>query len=88
MHVLVESNFILELAFQQQDYLACEQIVAGARAGHYTLHVPQYALAEVFEVLRRKRQDRTEYQEYVLKEIEQSRREATNDPAKTILVTK
>jgi len=81
MHVFVESNFLLELAFQQEDYLACEQIVAGARAGHYTLHVPQYALAEVFEVLRRKRQDRTEYQEYVLKEIEQSRREATSDPA-------
>ena len=46
------------------------------------------APAEVFEVLRRKRQNRTEYQEYMLKEIEQSRREATSDPAKTILVTK
>ena len=80
MHVFVESNFILELAFQQEDYRACEQIVAGAQAGHYTLHVPQYALAEVFEVLRRKRQDRTEYQGYVQKEINQNRREATSDP--------
>lgn len=81
MHVFVESNFILELAFQQEDSLACERILAGAQAGHYTLHVPQYALAEVFEVLRRRRQERATYHNYVLEQVAQHRRESDVDAA-------
>lgn len=79
MHVFVETNYILELAFQQEDYLACERILAGAQARRYTLHVPHYALAEVFEVLRRKRHNRAEHQTYVLQEVQQHLREADAD---------
>lgn len=81
MHVFVESNFILELAFQQQDHLACERILRGAVAGHYTLHVPTYVLAEVFEVMRRRRDERDGHQRYLQQEVIQHRREASAEAA-------
>lgn len=83
MDVFVESNFILELAFLQAHHLACERILAGAIAGRYRLHVPQYALTEVFQTLRHRTSERTEQQGYFQREIEQHRRETDADLADT-----
>ncbi len=83
MDVFVESNFVLELAFQQEHYEACERIVAGAAARAYSLHVPQYALSEVFHTLHQRSRERGKNQEYFRKEIEQHRREAEADTADT-----
>lgn len=79
MNVFVESNFLLEIAFQQEHHTACERILAGAATEKYTLHVPQYALTEVFQTLHRRSSERAEYQRYFQKEIEQHRREAEVD---------
>lgn len=81
MNVFVESNFLLEIAFQQEHHLACERILAGAAANKYALHVPQYALTEVFQTLHRRATERAEHQQYFQKEVEQHRREADADAA-------
>ena len=79
MHVIVESNFVLEIAFQQEEYIFCERICEGAKANAYSLHLPQYALTETFEKLRPLRNQREANQEYLLKQITQHRREAECD---------
>lgn len=81
MNVFVESNFLLEIAFQQEQHAACERILAGAVAGRYRLHVPQYALTEVFQTLHRRAAERTDYQQYFQGQIDQHRREAAFDAA-------
>ncbi|MDQ2793933.1 MAG: PIN domain-containing protein [Bacteroidota bacterium] len=81
MNVFVESNFLLEIAFQQEHHAACERILAGAAAGRYQLHVPQYALTEVFQTLHRRTTEREDYQQYFLKQIDQHQREAEFDAA-------
>ncbi len=79
MNVFVESNFLFEIAFQQEHHAACERILAGAAAGRYQLHVPQYALTEVFQTLHRRATERAEYQQYFQVQIDQHRREAEFD---------
>jgi predicted nucleic acid-binding protein len=79
MDVFVESNFVLELAFRQEEYTFCERIRRGAGPEAYALHLPQYALAEVFEKLRPLRIQREDNQKYLLEQITQHRREAQSD---------
>lgn len=79
MHVFVESNFLLELAFEQEHYLFCQRIVAAANSGRFALVVPQYALTEVFQTLGRRRAERTSLRNSLAKEIEQHRRETGVD---------
>lgn len=81
MNVFVESNFLLEIAFQQEHHLACERILAGAAINKYTLHVPQYALTEVFQTLHRRGTERAEHQQYFQEQIAQHSREAEADAA-------
>lgn len=83
MDVFVESNFVLELAFLQGQHVACERILAGAVANRYKLHVPQYALTEVFQTLRHRTTERTAQQVNFQREIEQHRRETDADPDDT-----
>lgn len=82
MHVFVESNFLLELAFRQSEHEVCERIRRGAGTATYALYLPQYALAEVFEKLRPLRNRRDEYRRYILEEISQHRREDASDATK------
>ncbi|WP_046242520.1 hypothetical protein [Hymenobacter terrenus] len=79
MEVFIESNFLLELAFRQADYIFCERIWRNVRPDTYSLHLPQYALGEVFQMLRPLRNKREEYLQYVLQEIIQHRREDSSD---------
>jgi predicted nucleic acid-binding protein len=79
MDVFIESNFLLELAFRQADYIFCERIWRNAQPSTYSLHLPQYALGEVFQMLRPLRNKREEYLQYVLQEITQHRREDSSD---------
>lgn len=88
MNVFVESNFLLEIAFQQEHHTACERILAGATTGKYALHVPQYALTEVFQTLHRRSAERADYQNYFQKEIEQHRREAETDATEIDLLVR
>lgn len=79
MNVFVESNFVLELAFRQEEHTFCQRIRQGAGPATFSLHLPQYALAEVFEKLRPLRNQRADYQRYLLEEITQHRREDASD---------
>lgn len=59
MIVIVESNFVLELAFQQEEVGPAEQIIALASNRKIELAVPACSLFEPFETLVRRRKERT-----------------------------
>lgn len=42
----VESNFVLELAFEQAEMEACAELLALAKSGRIQLAVPAFALVE------------------------------------------
>lgn len=79
MDVFLESNFLLQLTFRQENYSFCEQILRGAGPESYTLHVPQYALTEVFQKLRPLRNKREEYQKYLVAQVAEYLREEDSD---------
>lgn len=61
MIVAVESNFVLELAFRQDEAKECEQLLALAAEGAITLAIPGCSLFEPYETLGR----RTKHREYI-----------------------
>ncbi len=46
MNIYVETNFVLELTFQQEQCTSCEQILLLCEAGYGQLVIPAYSLAE------------------------------------------
>lgn len=60
MIVYVESNFVLELAFQQEDNDSCDAIIKIAEANAIDLVIPAYCLAEPYERLVRRSRQRAE----------------------------
>jgi predicted nucleic acid-binding protein len=55
----VESNFILELAFRQEDHLSCQALLQLAESGTIQLALPAYCVGEPYErLIRRDRQRR------------------------------
>lgn len=59
MITYVESNFILELAFRQEDHSSCESLLQLAEAGLIRLVLPAYCVGEPYErLVRRDRQRR------------------------------
>jgi predicted nucleic acid-binding protein len=53
MIVYVESNFCLELAFQQEEEAQAAEILQLAEAGRIALVLPQFAVSEPFSTLNR-----------------------------------
>jgi hypothetical protein len=51
VNVYVESNFVLELALEQEQQESCEQLVKLASAGSVRLMVPAFSLAEPHDAL-------------------------------------
>lgn len=58
MNVYVESNFVLELALQQEQSTSCQDLIRLCACGQIALNVPAYCLAEPYETLARRRKDR------------------------------
>lgn len=59
MIVYAESNFVLELAFRQEECESCEEVVKLAEAGRIRLALPAYCVGEPYErMVRRDRQRR------------------------------
>ncbi len=54
MNVYVESNFVLELAFAQQDEASCLAFLELAESGAITLVLPAWSLGEPYETLVRR----------------------------------
>jgi predicted nucleic acid-binding protein len=59
MIVLVESNFVIELGFQQEESEDADRIVELAERHAIELVVPAYSLSEPYEMLIRRRNDRS-----------------------------
>ena len=71
MIVYVETNFVLELVFAQEQYASCEQMLALCEAGDANLAVPAYCLAEPHEKLTRQANSRRKLQQDLQGELRQ-----------------
>jgi len=69
--IYVETNFVLELAFQQEQSNSCEQILLLCEAGHSQLVIPAYSLAEPHEKLNRQARSRRDIQKALDLELRQ-----------------
>ncbi len=61
MIVYVESNFCLELAFQQEEEVHAQEMLKLAEAGKLELVFPQFAVCEPFSTLNRYENERREF---------------------------
>lgn len=77
MNIYVETNFVFELVFEQEQFASCEQILQLTEAGRIQLIVPAYSLAEPHEKLIRQARKRTEIENMLLAELKQLLRTAS-----------
>ncbi len=82
MDVFVESNFVLELAFTQQEQTDCAKLLLAAKQGAVQLHLPVYCLTEVFQTSERLRKERDATRRILRNEIGQHLREENADAQK------
>ncbi len=77
MNVYVETNFVLELVFEQEEVAACNDIVQLAENGKIILLAPAYSFVEPNEKMVRQANNRRELQTALNKEVSQLRRTAS-----------
>lgn len=77
MNVYVESNFVLELALLQEQSDSCEQLLDLCGSGRTALAIPAYSLAEPYETLIRRRNQRRQIKRDLDDELKQIARTAT-----------
>lgn len=77
MNIYVETNFVLELTFEQEQYASCEQILQLCEAGQAKLVIPAYSLAEPHEKLIRQARSRNQLQQSLNAELGQLKRTAS-----------
>ncbi len=58
MKVYAETNFVLEMALQQEQYCDCEAIVRLCKERRINLIIPAYSLVEPYETLIRRHRER------------------------------
>lgn len=49
MIVYVESNFVLELAFLQEEHESCEELLSLSKSGDIHLVLPTFSIGEPYE---------------------------------------
>lgn len=69
MIVYAETNFVLELAFEQEEHESCRGIVELAREGELELAVPAFCVGEAYGRQIRRQRDREELQRRLAKEL-------------------
>ncbi|MBA3468651.1 MAG: DUF4935 domain-containing protein [Herpetosiphonaceae bacterium] len=77
MNIYVETNFVLELVFQQEQSLSCEQILQLCESNQAQLIIPAYSLAEPHEKLIRQARSRRDLQHVLDTELRQLARTTT-----------
>jgi predicted nucleic acid-binding protein len=77
VNIYVETNFVLELTFQQEQCSSCEQILQLCETGKAKLIVPAYSLAEPHEKLSRQARSRRGLQQSLDAELQQLLRTAS-----------
>lgn len=68
MRAYAETNFVLEMAFEQEQAGACEDILQLAEAGAIRLLIPAFSFIEPYEKLRRQKSERFAFQMALEKE--------------------
>jgi predicted nucleic acid-binding protein len=76
MKVYVESNFVLELAFLQEEHEACQELLGFAESRQIQLVLPMYSLIEPYEVLVRRTKQRRDLHTRLTAEIRELARSA------------
>jgi len=69
MNIYVETNFVIELASLQEQHESCEKIIEICEAGHATLVLPAFCIAESYEALIRRANTRTQIANDLAKEL-------------------
>lgn len=77
MNVYVETNFVLELTFEQEQAESCDKILRFCEAGRADLVIPAYSLAEPHEKLVRQERHRRNLQQLLNNELRQLSRTAS-----------
>jgi predicted nucleic acid-binding protein len=77
VNIYVETNFVLELVFQQEQFASCEQILQLCEAGQAQMIIPAYSLAEPHEKLTRQAKSRRDLQQILNNELRQLARTAS-----------
>lgn len=76
MNVFVETNFVLELALEQQESSSCEELLDLAQKGAIQLLVPAYSFIEPHEMLTRRHREREALRSQISRELKQLARSA------------
>jgi predicted nucleic acid-binding protein len=74
MTVLVETNFILEIAFLQEQHTSCLAILDLAEKGEIDLVLPAFSVAEPYYTLEGRRKKRAEFKRTLDDEIKEMSR--------------
>jgi len=69
MTVYVESNFVLELAYLQEEHESCEDILHLAEEGAISLVLPAYSVGEPYDSWVRRSKQRSELHERLAREL-------------------
>lgn len=77
MNIYVETNFVLELTFEQEQCASCEQILQLCETKQAKLIIPAYCLAEPHEKLTRQARSRRELRQSLDAELRQLSRTAS-----------
>lgn len=77
MNVYVETNFVLELTFEQEESSSCEKILQLCETGKTKFVIPAYSLAEPHEKLIRQAKNRRQLQKSLTDEVKQLLRTAS-----------
>lgn len=77
MNIYVETNFVLELAFEQEQCTSCEHILQLCEIGQAKLIIPAYSFAEPHEKLNRQARSRRNLQQLLDVELRQLSRTAS-----------
>lgn len=71
MNIYVETNFVFELTFEQEQYQSCEDILKLCEQRQAKLIIPAYSLAEPHEKLNRQAKSRRKLQQSLDVELRQ-----------------
>src|SRR5262245_23253962 len=71
MIVYVESNFVLELAYLQEENESCDETLKLAEAGRIKLVLPAYSVGEPYEAWVSRSKQRRELHDRLLRELKE-----------------
>ncbi len=71
MIVIVETNFVLEVAYLQEEHVHCGEIISLAEQGKIELALPAFSISEPYESWKRRAQRRSELHSKIIGELKE-----------------